>query len=111
MATNSPMLDIMIEIATNESSGLLAIRAAGEVISADASFNLRMADAHGPSGHSTAAGMMEHMNAYECIVERVQAAWSSFKDEVAKSGVLNVEPHAAIEGALDTARRDLDGME
>jgi len=110
MTTNSPILDIMIEIVTNESSGLFAIQAAGEVIAADAAFNIRMADAHGGSGHGTAAGMMGHMRAYEAQVETAQKAWSAFKDELASGHVLRLEPHEGLEAALRGVRGKLNEM-
>lgn len=110
MPTNSPILDIMIEVVTNEAIGLPAVQAAGEVIAADAAFNLRMSDEHGPSGHGTAAGMMEHIKAYQGEVERVQKAWAAFKGEIAAGGMLRVEPHDALERALRDLRRTLDEM-
>jgi hypothetical protein len=106
MPTNS----IMIEVVTNEAIGLLAVQAAGEVIAADAAFNLRVSDAHGPSGDGTAPGMMEHIKAYEGEVETVQKAWAAFKDDIAKGAMLRVEPHDALEEALRALRRKLDEM-
>ena len=110
MPTYSPLLDIMIEILTYENTSLPTIRAAGEVIAADASFSDRMAEAHGRTGHSTAAQMFERMNAYEEAIERTRDAWITFKRSVDASGVLNVEAHERLEGFLSEVRQTLDGL-
>jgi len=110
MPTNSPILDIMIEVVTHQAIGLPAVQAAGEVIAADAAFNLRVSEDHGPSGHGTAEGMMDHIRAYEGEVARMQKAWDAFKDEIAKGGALKVEPHDALEGELRDLRTKLDRM-
>src|SRR5687768_7027008 len=110
MATNSPMLDVMIEVLTHQGIGLRAVQAAGEVIAADAAFNMRVSDEHGPSGQGTVAGMMEHIKAYNGEVQRLQAAWRTFKEAIAEGGMLRVEPHEALEKALRDLRKNLDGM-
>lgn len=110
MPTYSPLLDIMIEILTYENTSLHAIRVVGEVISADASFSDRMADAHGRAGHSTAEKMFDRMKAYEEAIEKARTAWTTFKESVEQKGVLNMEPHEALERSLIEIRQSLDAL-
>ena len=54
--------------------------------------------------------MMDHIRVYKAEVERVQTAWATFNDEIAKGGMLRVEPHEALEQVLHDLRRKLDEM-
>jgi hypothetical protein len=109
MPTESPLRDIMIEIVTSETVGLPAIELAGAIISADATFSSRMADAHGRTGHATAAEMFERIRAYEAEVEKARTAWTTFK-ELGGKGVLTLEPHEALEQTLTEVRQILNAL-
>lgn len=109
MRTSSPILDLMVDIVSNDFSGLLVIRGAGEVIAADAAFNLRMANAHGASGHGSATRMLDHMRAYEALIETAQKAWAAFKSETSRDA-LKAEPYEVLENALRTLRQELDAL-
>ena len=108
MPTKSPLLDLMIEIVTNETVGLPTIRAAGEVISGDAEFNIRMADAQ---GHTTFEAMRRAAKAYEAEVASLGAAWSVFREAMEREGVFKAEPHEVLVRALNYTRKRLAKME
>ena len=111
MATTSPIVEIMVDVISNESTGLLAIQAAGEVIGADAAFNFRTAEAHGRDGSSTASDLMGKIAKYEAIVEHASSAWSRFKDEIVATGALHAEPHEALERVLREVRHALEAID
>jgi len=104
------MIDTMIEILTNDAIGLPAVQLAGEVIAADAAFNIRMAAAHGRTGHSTADRMMGRINAYAVEIANAQAAWRSFGEAVARIGAFSAGPHEELERALRAIRETLDKL-
>jgi len=108
MATNSLLLDLMIEIVTNEATGLPTMKAAGEVISGDAEFNIRMADAQ---GNTTFETMRQAVEAYEAEVAKLRTAWSAFRGAVARDGVFSAEPHEALVRALNETRDKLAKIE
>gem|GEM_PF-6159910 len=108
MPTNSPLLDLVIEIVTTENVGLPTIEAAGEVISADAAFNIRMADAQ---GNTTFETMRRTAREYEAEVESLRAAWTSFKEAIETHGVFQSEPHETLVAALNSVRDRLTKIE
>jgi hypothetical protein len=105
MATESPIRDIMIEIITDERVGLPAIRAAGDVIAADAAVNIRMADAH---GHSTLSAMTEAVGKYKATIDVAANAWCTFKEASSPHEPFRSAPNEALEQALTDVRRALD---
>jgi len=97
MATESPLRDVMLDIIASERVGLDAVQLVGELIAADAAFNMQMADLQGRSDSQT---WIAGFRFYQEQIESAQAAWRSFTTATTGQGAAPEDVHEALIASL-----------
>ncbi len=104
MGTESPIRDVMIEVVSSDLVSFDAIRTAGELIAADASFCSRMAALQGRSEPRVYLGGLK---LYQEQIDAARTAWNAFKTATTPSPP-TAEMHEALVSALIRIKTTLD---